>query len=549
MSTQAHVTLEYSLNFLNALEPDDLYGERDLQDIWSSLIQNDRNVLAQLYDLYFETASNLLGHSLGSGALGGLDEYKFILAFSSARYLGDTYTYADAWRLLQGRHQAHISLIETAMGLPDKHITERHMRTNTGTWGDIVGAMLGLYAWHSHYSSDPEPTKAEVAQFIPGFYRAFPRQQSFLLAGMLMHHPDAIEEAAALIRFYLMERGRADEGVVPILAFDMLGHHADKRDLAHANCPKILAKVLNNAADWPEEAIKALMEHLILTPLGIEPYTFETAIARQKGMIENQRRILGEARYGNEPGMSAQSQKEEDEQTLRNYEAELEFISGNFDEWNARRRQRAIQRIAVSAITRKALKAVAGKLPSPHRDIIDSLLDEAASYGSRPKRFTMPKSTDNRFKDFGLKLLVIEELMYRQKLLEPLFDIYEFAQEYEKREISVETDGYTIIPEAERYFRRLPISDAMLSRVETLHQSSGLDGGPHFMTHLFPFWDPGAGDQPMPVSEKAIEDLHLLPNLKRISGLENSRPSPKLLSALATRGIELVNEDDARHRG
>ena len=77
----------------------------------------------------------------------------------------------------------------------------------------------------------------------------------------------------------------------------------------------------------------------------------------------------------------------------------------------------------------------------------------------------MPRPAENGFKDFGLKLLVIEELMYRQKVLQPRFDIHEFAREYETREISVESDGYAVIPEAERYFHNLGISDELLSRV------------------------------------------------------------------------------------
>lgn len=63
----------------------------------------------------------------------------------------------------------------------------------------------------------------------------------------------------------------------------------------------------------------------------------------------------------------------------------------------------------------------------------------------------------------------------------------------------------------------------MLAKVERLHQSSGLDGGPRYIEHLHPFWDPGAGDGPVPVTAKAVADLDLLPNLTRFSGLENSK--------------------------
>ena len=121
-------------------------------------------------------------------------------------------------------------------------------------------------------------------------------------------------------------------------------------------------------------------------------------------------------------------------------------------------------------------------------------------------------------------------------------DIHALAAEYDKREIRVELEGYAIIPEAKTYFANLPITDDLLTRVTTLHQSSGMDGGPRHMDHLFPFWDPGAGDGPVPVTAKAVADLDLLPNLTRISGLENSKPNRTLLAALKARGIALLHE-------
>ncbi|CAM4199183.1 hypothetical protein BOTU111921_16535 [Bordetella tumbae] len=540
MITPTNETLEDSLANLAGLHADDFRGVFKVQEAWARLIQSDPAVLEHLYARYLAILRQWLAQ--GYSATDRVEAYKFVLAFSSSRYLSMRRT--EAWQLLREAHAEHIELIRQALVRPDELISARHTRTNTGHWGDIVESMLEMYCWHLPYG-EQDAVVAEAAQLVPALYRTFPMQQGFMLPGLLMQHPHAVREAAGLLRFYALDRGNLQEGPMPSIALDLLGHYADKRDPAHVQAGAILAGALDDSAQWPDAVAGAFVERIILYPLGIETYTVEQAAAKLRASIENQRRILAEDRYEASMGISAQSARERDEQYLKDYEAELALIEGDFAQWNTRRRRKAVQRVAVSSLTRKALKAAAAKLPVGHRPTVQGLLDEAADYAARPKRFPMPKAADNRFKDFGLKLLVIEELMYRQKVLEPCFDIHEFAQEYEKREISVEADGYAIIPEAERYFRNLAVPDNLLAQVERLHQSSGLDGGPSFLDHLFPFWDPGVGDEPISVTVKAADDLALLPNLKRISGLENSRPGPKLLKALAARGIELLDEEGA----
>ncbi|MDX5413905.1 MAG: hypothetical protein LPK02_12780, partial [Rhodobacterales bacterium] len=242
---------------------------------------------------------------------------------------------------------------------------------------------------------------------------------------------------------------------------------------------------------------------------------------------------------------AGKARRESDTRNARTFAAEAALIEADFDDWTALRRQAAVRALSAAATKRKMLSVIARHLPPPHGALAQALLDEAKADAARPKVFAIAKPAENRFRDFGLKLLVIEELMYRQEVLLPRFDIRAFAAEYRKREIEVERDGYAIIPEARAYLANLPIPDDLLGMVEQLHQSSGIDGGPRFMEHLFPFWDPGAGDGPVPVTAKAVADLDLLPNLTRISGLENSKPNRTLLSALKARGITLVAEDQA----
>lgn len=545
MAFKSEMTFEDSLAHLRSIDGDNFYDERDVQKLWASLIGADLGLLQRMYDLYFSTVRALLEPTSGSEEPRLADAYKFIQAFSSSQFLSAMKARPEAWRLLQARHEEHADLVKRAMKRADHKVVDKHQRLQTGNWGDIPGAMLELYGWHAPFGPEGDPIRSEMAVLLPEFYRAFPKQQNFILGRMLQHHPDGPPAIADLIRFYLLERGTLKEGPIEWLAGDMLGHFAEKRDSLHTQSSQILGEVLRDAKSWPDTTVDMFIEQLVLTPLRVETYSHDTAIARKKDSVANQRRIINEGRYRAEFGISVESQKQRDEEYLRKAEAELALIETNFDEWNAERRRKAVRRIAVSSGTRKALKTVAQKIPAAHRSAILGLLEEAESYASRPKQFPMPKPAENRFKDFGLKLLVIEELMYRQKVLTPQFDIHAFAEEYEKREISVEADGYDIIPEAERYFRNLAISDDDLARVETLHQSSGLDGGAQFLRHLFPFWDPGVGDEPIRVTDKAIADLALLPNLKQISGLENSKPSAKLLKALTTCGITLIDEEDA----
>ncbi|MCD1625929.1 hypothetical protein K7H22_08005 [Seohaeicola saemankumensis] len=104
--------------------------------------------------------------------------------------------------------------------------------------------------------------------------------------------------------------------------------------------------------------------------------------------------------------------------------------------------------------------------------------------------------------DSGLKLLVIEGVMYRRSLLGPRFDRHAFAA-------CIIGAGRVIGP---------------VQRC--------LDGGLADMQHLHRFWDSGAGDMPTNITAKAIDDLALLPALKRITGFEISAPGAKLRAAL-----------------
>ena len=111
------------------------------------------------------------------------------------------------------------------------------------------------------------------------------------------------------------------------------------------------------------------------------------------------------------------------------------------------------------------------------------------------------------FKDFGFKLSVIQELMYNKELLKPKFDLYEFAEWYDKREIDIEKEGYEPIAEVTQYFKDLPIPKKYASEITEIYQ----DGGNDIYMQLLRFgegwedyWD-----------IKTIEDAKQFPNLKK----------------------------------
>ncbi|WP_179335450.1 DUF6892 domain-containing protein [Winogradskyella costae] len=113
------------------------------------------------------------------------------------------------------------------------------------------------------------------------------------------------------------------------------------------------------------------------------------------------------------------------------------------------------------------------------------------------------------FVDFGFKLSVIEELMYTKGLMDPIFDLYEFADWYQGREIDIDDEGYETIAEVTQYFKDLPIPKRLASEITDFYQ----DGGNDIYMNLSPFsggavdyWD----------IETAL-DAKQFPNLKKVT--------------------------------
>ncbi|MCX8526285.1 hypothetical protein OF897_20415 [Chryseobacterium formosus] len=133
------------------------------------------------------------------------------------------------------------------------------------------------------------------------------------------------------------------------------------------------------------------------------------------------------------------------------------------------------------------------------------------------------------FTDLNFKLAIIEELMYIKELIQPRFDIFEFTDSYEEREIDVESEGYEPIPEAIEYFKDLEIDKKFATEITEIYQ----DGGNDIYMNITPYWD-GEDDY---FNIEAYDDIKHFPNLKKMTLFSND---DKVYEELKLKGIDAV---------
>lgn len=133
------------------------------------------------------------------------------------------------------------------------------------------------------------------------------------------------------------------------------------------------------------------------------------------------------------------------------------------------------------------------------------------------------------FTDFNFKLAIIQELMYIKQLIKPKFDIFEFIDYYEKREINIDEEGYKPIPEAIEYFKDLLIDSTFAEQITQIYQ----DGGNEIYMNITPYWD-GEDDS---FNIQVYEDIKHFPNLKKMTLFSNDQ---KVYEELKLIGIDAV---------
>ena len=438
---------------------------------------------------------------------------------------------------LQQHHPQTLSLLNRARRLDDRPLCPPIHLVHGGALGDAVNALLRQYRTHVIFGAPETPAlRADVQALCPDLLPRFPALRHPVALDLAEDHPDLTPAVAALIRARLNQPHDPEDDSGPLwdIGGAMNGFHTRRDDPLHARSATIITATLRMAPPLDTAALRSIRDGLLLGPLDLRPISKDTALASTRKVLAMWQGQIDADPTGRK---SAYAQKQ-----LPKAKAALALIQSDFPAWLDQRLERAARHVAVTRATRRCLETLTKALPADLRAPLTDLAARADAMTQRPRLYALPKTPDKTFRDIGLKLLVIEELMYRQPLLTPRFDIHAFAAEYSKRQISVEDDGDAPIPEVLAYFKALPIPPDLLAQVTRLHQSSGLDGGPAFIQHLHPFWDPGAGDGPIPVSAKAIDDLPHLPNLRVISGLEHSKPGAKLRAALKARGITLRRE-------
>lgn len=110
------------------------------------------------------------------------------------------------------------------------------------------------------------------------------------------------------------------------------------------------------------------------------------------------------------------------------------------------------------------------------------------------------------FKDLNFKLLVIDELMYEKELLQPKFNIFEFAEQYQKSDI--DTGSEEPIKEVLDYFKNYPIEKRFAVEITELTQ----DGNEIYM-NIAPQWD----GEDLAFDIKSAQDAEQFLNLKKIT--------------------------------
>lgn len=137
-----------------------------------------------------------------------------------------------------------------------------------------------------------------------------------------------------------------------------------------------------------------------------------------------------------------------------------------------------------------------------------------------------------KFNNFNFKLCIIQVLMYKKNLLLPKFDAYEFAKEYENREIDIDEEGYEPIKEIVDWFKKIEIPVSLASNIEEII----MDGGNEIYTQIIPFWD--GEDDYFDVKDITEEEIKQFPNFKKITLLP-SENNAKLIEKLKKYGIEV----------
>ena len=137
-----------------------------------------------------------------------------------------------------------------------------------------------------------------------------------------------------------------------------------------------------------------------------------------------------------------------------------------------------------------------------------------------------------KFDNFNFKLAIIQELMYDINVLQPEFDIYEFAKEYKGEVIDTESD--TVIEPALDYFKNLQIPKSLAKEVGSFY----MDGGNEVYMNIIPQWD--GEDGYFDLNDVSLAELRQFPNLTEATILTDDFDKIKKIFDAAGIKVELL---------
>lgn len=136
------------------------------------------------------------------------------------------------------------------------------------------------------------------------------------------------------------------------------------------------------------------------------------------------------------------------------------------------------------------------------------------------------------FDNLNFKLAIIQVLMYDLKLLNPAFDIYDFADHYKEEDI--DTDSDNVIEPAMNFFKNLQIPKRLAPYVETIY----MDGGNDVYMNIVPQWD--GEDESFDLNEITLTELQQFPNLKEATLMSSNFDKVKDVFDVANIKAELL---------
>lgn len=145
------------------------------------------------------------------------------------------------------------------------------------------------------------------------------------------------------------------------------------------------------------------------------------------------------------------------------------------------------------------------------------------------------ETTDQEFLHFdhlNFKLAIIQVLMYEEEVLKPVFDIFDFAEEFS--DLDIDTESMEIIQPALDYFEKLQIPKEYAQHVQEID----MDGGNEIYMNLIPQWD--GEDETFDLNEVSEEELKQFPNLEEATIMSRNFEQVKAVFEEAGIAVDLL---------